>query len=64
MIYKMKKATKTPIFYDETNIPGGSCMSGKFMTAEEEKMVAEWIVKSKAKNKAKQQKSTLNKVIA
>ena len=57
----MKKAAKKAIFYDETNIPGGSCMSGKFMTAEEEKMVVEWATKSKAKNKAKQQKSILHK---
>lgn len=60
----MKKAAKKTIFYDETNIPGGSCMSGKFMTAEEEKMVAEWVVKSKAKNKAKQQKSLLQKSVS
>ena len=60
----MKKAAKKRIFYDETNIPGGSCMSGKLMTAEEEKMVVEWVAKSKAKNKVKQQKSTLHKAIS
>ena len=59
----MKKAEKKSTVYDETNIPGGSCMSGKFMTAEEEKMVAAWVVKAKAKNKSKQQRNTLHKAI-
>ena len=53
----MKKTTKKLIEYDETNIPGGSCMSGKFMTAAEEKMVVEWVANRKAKNKAKQLKA-------
>ena len=59
----MKKVEKKSTVYDETNIPGGSCMSGKFMTAEEEKMVVAWVVKAKAKNKSKQQKNTLHKEI-
>ncbi len=60
----MKKTTKKVLEYDETNIPGGSCMSGKFMTATEEKMVVEWVAKSKAKNKIKQQKGIFQKTLS
>jgi hypothetical protein len=60
----MKTTPKKPIFYDETNIPGGSCMSGKFMTAAEEKMVVEWVVKAKAKHKIKQEKGILQKTLS
>ena len=64
MIYNMKKTAKKPIFYDETNIPGGSCMSGKFMTKKEELETAAFIAKYKAEKKTKQTKSLMRKIIS
>jgi hypothetical protein len=51
----MKSITKTlkkPVVYDETNVPGGYCMSGKNLTDVEAKKMMEFI-KAQKTNKPK-----------
>ena len=49
----MKTIPKKTIKYDETNVPGGYCMTGKFMTDKEAVEMAEIIEKHKASLKKK-----------
>ena len=55
----MKKTIKKEIEYDETNVPGGYCMSGKGMTKTEAIQMAQWVKEQKEAIKAKQAKSRL-----
>jgi hypothetical protein len=58
----MKTVTKkTAQQYDETNVPGGYCMTGKFMNDKEAVEMAEIIEKHKATLKKKHSKTTQQK---
>lgn len=54
------KPTKKAIQYDDTNVPGGYCMSGKFITPADKVKLLKII----AANKAKQPKSILQKIFS
>jgi hypothetical protein len=49
----MKEATKKVIKYDETNVPGGYCMTGREWTKKEKEEVSEFIDKIKKGSKTK-----------
>lgn len=49
----MKTVIKKAIKYDETNVPGGYCMTGREWTKKEKAEVSEFIGKIKESNKPK-----------
>jgi hypothetical protein len=57
----MSRLSKKVIQYDETNVSGGYCMTGKFMTEKESVEMAEIIEKHKASLKKKHSKTMLQK---